>query len=112
MKINKDTAAHYVWGSNCDGWRLMNHQNLSIIHERMPAGTKEVKHYHNRSTQFFYILIGQVILDLNGELHELNQFEGIEIPPQTPHQILNKSDGSIEFLVISQPTTTGDRILL
>ncbi len=39
MKISKETAAHYVWGDHCDGWRLVNGQDLSIIHEKMPPGT-------------------------------------------------------------------------
>lgn len=29
----------------------------------------------------------------------------------TAHQVLNNSEDTIEFLVISQPTTTGDRII-
>jgi mannose-6-phosphate isomerase-like protein (cupin superfamily) len=112
MKISKETGEHYIWGSNCDGWRLMNQENLSIIHERMPPGTKEAKHFHNKSRQFFFILIGQAVIEISGELHILNQLEGIEVPQQTPHQIFNKSNESIEFLVISQPTTTGDRITI
>ncbi|MBH5317676.1 cupin domain-containing protein [Paenibacillus sp. GSMTC-2017] len=110
MKINKESVAHYKWGLNCDGWRFLNRDNLSIIHEKMPPGTYEEKHFHQISWQFFYILIGQATIELNGERYELNPFEGIEIPPETPHQIFNKSDESIEFLVISQPTTLGDRI--
>jgi mannose-6-phosphate isomerase-like protein (cupin superfamily) len=112
MKISKETGAHYIWGNNCDGWRLLDRENLSVIHERMPPGTKEARHYHNKSMQFFYILIGQAVIEINGQVHVVNQNEGIEVPPQTPHQIFNKSVESIEFLVISQPTTTGDRITL
>jgi len=47
----------------------------------------------------------------NGEIHELNAHEGVEVPPQTPHQIKNPTDREIEFLVISHPITKGDRVL-
>jgi hypothetical protein len=36
MKISKHNAEHYIWGDNCDGWRLVKIPDLSVIHERMP----------------------------------------------------------------------------
>jgi hypothetical protein len=41
--INKQTARHYVWGNGCDGWHLVCTGSLSIIEERMPPGTAEVR---------------------------------------------------------------------
>jgi mannose-6-phosphate isomerase-like protein (cupin superfamily) len=38
--------------------------------------------------------------------------EGIEVAPLTPHQMFNKSNDDIEFLVISQPNSKGDRIVV
>lgn len=110
MKISKETAEHYIWGTNCEGWHLVKEESLSIIHERMPPGTEETRHYHSRSRQFFFALIGKVAIEINGVTIEINQQEGVEVPPTTPHQVFNKSDSSIEFLVISQPTTRGDRV--
>lgn len=53
MKMSKQNAAHYIWGAQCDGWHLVQNETLSIIHERMPAGTAEIRHYHSVSRQFF-----------------------------------------------------------
>jgi hypothetical protein len=44
--ISKDTVEHYLWGNGCDGWHLIKRGGLSIIHERMPPGTAEVRHAH------------------------------------------------------------------
>lgn len=110
MKISKETAEHYIWGSNCDGWHLLKEESLSIIHEKMPPGTEETRHFHNRSRQFFFILLGQATIELNGEIHEVNQYEGLEVAPLAPHQVFNRTDSAIEFLVISQPASKGDRI--
>ncbi len=48
-------------------------------------------------------------MELEGEVHSLSAHEGLEIPPQAKHQARNESDSDVEFLVISHPTTRGDR---
>ncbi|MEJ8548871.1 cupin domain-containing protein [Brevibacillus borstelensis] len=112
MKISKHSAEHYVWGQNCDGWHLVKGKDLSVIHERMPANTSEVKHYHQKSRQFFFVLSGAATMIIGDEEVAINQQEGIEIPPLIPHQMFNKSNEEIEFLVISQPTSKDDRIIV
>ncbi|MDQ1912268.1 cupin domain-containing protein [Paenibacillus sp. GD4] len=109
MKISKQNAEHYIWGAACDGWHLVKQPELSVIHERMPAGTAEVRHYHKQSRQFFFVLSGTAELELNGEAIILGPQEGVEVPPGVPHQMKNASDTEAEFLVISHPQTRGDR---
>ena len=108
--ISKATAEHYHWGEQCDGWHLLKRSDMSIIHERMPPVTKEVRHYHCQSRQFFLVLNGELTMELEGELHTLSAHQGIEIPPQAKHQAQNLSQHAVEFVVISHPTTRGDRI--
>jgi mannose-6-phosphate isomerase-like protein (cupin superfamily) len=112
MKISKDNAEHYLWGDNCDGWHLVKNQDLSVIHELMPANTSEVRHYHQHARQFFFVLSGIATIEIDGKEVILTPQEGIEVPPLTPHQMFNKSNDEIEFLVISQPTSKGDRVLV
>ena len=109
MKVSKQNADHYTWGGDCDGWRLLPRSDLNVIHERMPAGRAEVRHHHSVSRQFFFVLSGVLTMEIEGERHALTQGEGIEVPPQAPHQAMNRSDRDVEFLVISHPTTRGDR---
>jgi mannose-6-phosphate isomerase-like protein (cupin superfamily) len=108
--ISKESAEHYVWGAGCDGWRLVDQAGLSVIHERMPPGAAEARHYHQAARQFFFVLVGAATMELNGERLTLRAQQGIEIAPGAPHQISNDSDADVEFLVISQPTTRGDRV--
>jgi len=49
-------------------------------------------------------------MELNGERVPLTAGEAIEIPPQAPHQARNDAPEAVEVLVISQPTTRGDRV--
>lgn len=109
MKIYKDIAQHYQWGDNCDGWYLENEQDRSVIQERMPAGTSESRHVHHQAKQFFFILSGSVMMEMEGTIHELKVHEGITVLPGVRHRISNESVEDAVFLVISTPTTRGDR---
>jgi mannose-6-phosphate isomerase-like protein (cupin superfamily) len=35
----------------------------------------------------------------------------MEVRPGAPHQIFNETDADLEFIVISQPSSHGDRVL-
>ncbi|MEH2418303.1 cupin domain-containing protein [Nostoc sp.] len=61
--------------------------------------------------QFFFILSGKATLEIDGSRQVLSQHEGVEVPPNVPHQMLNEGESNLEFLVISQPPSYGDRIL-
>ncbi len=111
MKISKRNAEHYIWGNHCDGWHLVRNNELSIIHERMPGNTNEVRHFHKYSRQFFFILSGTATLEVDGERIELGPQEGYEVPPHVPHQMFNETNSNVEFLVTSQPTSKDDRFL-
>lgn len=110
--IDKVRAEHYLWGANCEGWHLVQQSGLSVIQERMPPGTSEVRHVHQQACQFFYILSGVATLEVNGQRETLTAGQGLEIAPTVPHQIFNESAEAAEFLVISQPPSHGDRIVV
>ncbi len=109
--MNRDTAEHYSWGEGCDGWHLVKSPDLSVIQERMPPRTAEVPHHHLRSRQFFFVLAGTLTIDADGTRHVLRVRDGVEIPPGVQHQVTNVSDADVEFLVISQPPSHGDRVI-
>lgn len=112
LLMSKETAEHYVWGKGCDGWHLVKTNELSVIHERMPAGTSEVRHFHRRARQFFFVLSGTATLEIAGVGTVLRTHEGVEVPAEVPHRMLNESDEALEFLVVSQPASHGDRVLV
>lgn len=109
VPVSIANAENYVWGEGCDGWHLLRRDDLSILEERMPAGTREQRHYHARSRQFFYVLVGELIMEIAGQYHFLNAGSGIEIAPGEPHQAMNKSDKAVRFLLISHPPSHEDR---
>lgn len=109
MKKSKENSEHYSWGDNCSGWYLVKSQRLSVIEELMPPKTQEKRHYHNDSQQFFRILKGTATFEIENETIEVKSGEGIHIPPKMKHRIRNDQSADLEFIVISEPTTRGDR---
>ena len=107
--ISKRTAEHYDWGDGCDGWHLVKAPGLSVIHERMPSGTAEVRHYHSAARQFFFVLSGMATLEIGGACEILGPHEGVEVAPGVPHQMFNESGEDVEFLVVSHPPSHEDR---
>jgi mannose-6-phosphate isomerase-like protein (cupin superfamily) len=108
--VSRDNAEHYRWGDDCDGWHLVKDTQLSVIEEFMPPGAAEIRHHHERSQQFFYILTGEVLMEINGEKMLIAAGNGVRILPGTRHQIRNPSSGPVRFLVVSQPPIHGDRV--
>ena len=110
--ISSKNAEHYLWGGNCDGWHLLKSAGLSVIQEHMPAGTAEVKHYHQNAHQFFFILSGEATMEIEDQRLVLHAHQGISVPPKTNHQLLNLSTQELSFIVVSAPMSHGDRVVV
>ena len=110
IAVSRDSAEHYTWGEACDGWHLVRSEPLSVIEERMPSGTAERRHFHQDAQQFFYVLAGELSLEVDGVEVLLKTGCGLRILPGQRHQALNRSAEDARFLVVSQPPSHGDRI--
>jgi mannose-6-phosphate isomerase-like protein (cupin superfamily) len=107
--VDIDVAEHYRWGEVCDGWHLLKQDGLSVIRERVPPGACEARHRHARARQFFYILEGAAVIEVDGARHALAAGQGLHIPPGAAHQFRNESVADVHFLVVSVPKSHGDR---
>lgn len=110
--VSTANAPHYRWGEVCDGWYLLQGEDLSVIEESMPPGSAELRHRHVHAQQFFYILAGEATLELEGATHRLQVGQGLHIAPGAAHQMRNASREALRFIVISSPNSHGDRELI
>jgi mannose-6-phosphate isomerase-like protein (cupin superfamily) len=110
--ISTATAEHYHWGAGCDGWHLVKTPALSVIQERMPPGTAEQYHYHERAQQFFFVLTGTATFEVEGQWLTVPAGAGLHLPAGTRHRILNQAAADLHFTVTSQPPAHGDRVTL
>ncbi len=109
-KVSRETIPHENWGTGCSAWRLLTEPDLAVAEEVMPAGTTEKRHVHRRARQFFYVLSGTLSMERDGSpIIELTAGEGLEMAPNVAHRAHNASDEPVRFLVISAPSTKGDR---
>lgn len=105
-------AEHYTWGNNCDGWHLLKSDTLSVIQERMPVNTSEQLHVHQHAQQVFYILKGEATFEVEGKSIVVRVNESLHIQKGIKHFIANKGKMDLEFIVISEPKSHGDRVNL
>lgn len=112
MIKSKENTEHYFWGEQCDFWVFHNSENLVVKNELMPPKTTEKLHFHELAQQFFYILKGEATFYLEGEKFTVKSGEGIAIEAKKKHYIANETSENLEFLVISNPSTDNDRILI
>ena len=107
--VDINSGEHYRWGTASEGWHLLNRPELSVIQERVPAGDRERRHFHSAARQFFYILEGEAVLEVEGSRFALHSGQGLEVPPRARHQFMNESASAVTFLVVSSPRAHGDR---
>jgi len=107
--VSIDSAEHYRWGEQCDGWHLAKSAGLSVIQESVPAGARETRHRHEQAEQFFYVLSGTATIEVDGVRHLLGPQQGLSVKPAQAHCLSNETDQTITFLVVSTPPSHGDR---
>jgi mannose-6-phosphate isomerase-like protein (cupin superfamily) len=109
MITNIGNAAHYQWGGTCDGWRLLDRPDLSVIQERIPPGAGEVRHRHHLARQLFFVIDGQLTIECGRDIFSLNAGDALEVAPTVVHVARNTSNVDVVFLVVSAPSTKADR---
>ncbi|HUA15300.1 MAG TPA: cupin domain-containing protein [Verrucomicrobiae bacterium] len=108
--VSRENAEHYRWGDDCDAWYLVKDPQLHVIEEFMPPGAAEIRHHHAKAQQFFYILAGEVIMEVEGETTIVRANSGIRVLAGQRHQIRNPSSTTARILVVSHPPSHGDRV--
>lgn len=107
--VDTTSSERYLWGNGSIGWHLLNRAELSVNQESVPAGDRERCHFHWSARQFFYILQGQAVLEVDGRRYELGPGQGLDVPPGAPHQFISESAETVTFLIVSSPHLYGDR---
>jgi mannose-6-phosphate isomerase-like protein (cupin superfamily) len=108
--IDKKTASHYFWGNNCDSWVLAETGSLSVKQETIPPASREQLHFHKNAQQFFFVLKGSATFYVDDSIAIIDEQQGILIDKKSKHFIANETSEPLEFMVVSQPSTTNDRI--
>ena len=59
----------------------------SLAEATIPAGGETQRHWHRDSEEFYFILAGRGVMEIDGEEREVGEGHAILIPPGAWHQI-------------------------
>jgi mannose-6-phosphate isomerase-like protein (cupin superfamily) len=111
--VDTSNVEHYTWGgaqgADCDGWYLVKTPELTVIEELMPPGTQEERHQHSKTRQFFFVLEGELTIEVEHHDFVVGAGKGIEVHPGQAHQAINRGAVAMRMVVTSQPDSHGDR---
>lgn len=107
--VSKHSVPSFKWAAVCDGWTLLDTDQLHVVEQRMPPGTTDLLHAHEHVRQLYFILAGKVTVEAAGETAVLAAGQALRIDPRTPHRMANRSREPVEFLVISSAPPRSDR---
>jgi len=110
MLRNKLNTTRIEWSAGCFSWHLIDDKKVSIKMEEINPGGRSDAHFHTKSIQFFFVLEGKASFNLENTQVELKKHEGIEIPLESKHQILNTGENNLLFLLVSIPPVHEDDI--
>ncbi|MEO5912889.1 MAG: cupin domain-containing protein [Luteolibacter sp.] len=80
--------------------------NQSLAEATIPAGDETERHYHKFSEEFYYLLAGRGLMEIDGVDREVATGDAILIPAGAWHQI--KAIESLQFLCCCAPPYAHD----
>ncbi len=81
-------------------------QNQSLAEATVPAGSSTCRHHHRASEEFYFILEGSGIMEIDGARHDIVPGDAILIPPGSRHQIAAAT--TLRFLCCCAPPYSHD----
>lgn len=71
--------------------------------ELWPADFNVPAHFHNRHSELFYVVAGNVEWTVNGETHVMGPGDMVFIPPHTPHAVKTVGGKEAHMLMLYEP---------
>src|SRR5713101_170686 len=62
-------------------------QNQSLAEAALPAGCATQRHYHKLAEEFYFILEGRGVMELDGQTRDVVPGDAVLIPPNAWHRI-------------------------
>ena len=87
---------------------LLDHTNAPVAHQSLaeatlPQGTATQRHFHRVSEEFYFILEGSGLMEIDGVTRTVGPGDAILIPPGAWHQITADADAALRFLCCCAP---------
>jgi mannose-6-phosphate isomerase-like protein (cupin superfamily) len=76
-------------------------EKQSLAEARVPAGGATQRHYHRLAEEFYFILEGRGVMEIDGSTREVGPGDAILIPAGAWHTI--RADDALRFLCCCAP---------
>ena len=76
-------------------------QNQSLAEATVPVGKPTQRHFHKLSEEFYFVLEGQGVMEIDGEHRDVAPGDAVLIPPGAWHQIT--ASQTLRFLCCCAP---------
>ncbi len=91
--------------------KWLKSRNLNLVLKLPPTNHgRRIKHCHQQTEQFFYCLEGELHIEIDSKEYSLQEREGITVKSNAIHQVFNRSNQNVRFLVVSCPNAHEDRV--
>lgn len=105
---NIDRVAAFTTKDGSEIRELLAHRNSCIVQQslaeaRLPPGASTTPHYHPRTEEIYYILVGQGRMRIGDEVRDVTVGDAIAIPPGLVHEITNIGSETLKFLCCCAP---------
>ena len=87
-------------------YRNSSIRNQSLAEARVPSGGATERHYHRLSEEFYFILEGTGVMEIDGHQREIIPGDAVLIPAGSWHQITARN--SLRFLCCCAPPYSHD----
>jgi mannose-6-phosphate isomerase-like protein (cupin superfamily) len=77
--------------------------NHSLAEATLEAGAATVRHHHRVSEEFYYLVEGSGVVEVDGARREVSAGDAILIPPGAWHQIIADPSGPLRLLCTCSP---------
>lgn len=78
-------------------------QNQSLAEATLPPNSATQRHYHRLSEEFYFILEGSGMMEIDGVSRQVGPGDAILIPPGAWHQITASPDSQVRLLCCCAP---------
>ena len=109
MYIVHEEDKEYRFGDSGPKY-LMKGPRMNFALVQFQAGQDFKAHYHNVMEENFYILEGEVDIEVDGVAHTLKKGQMIHIEPKEVHYVINRSNGPVKMVSTLAPFQEVDKV--
>lgn len=84
--------------------------SIMIVHAKPTITPKEKLHYHTKDSEYFYVLQGELKVNVGGKRTSIKKGECLEAQPGEKHKIISLKKDT-EYIVVRTNLLPGEKVL-